>query len=199
LLARRLPPDPGRLGGPGERPGYALAHWPGFEAGTWASVAGSARSGALDRSPVRIELADRETASVEAAAANAERAGVADDILITERVVSHLTGDTGAGLVATNPPYGKRLATGDLVPLYRRFGTVLRERRPDWRLTLITPDRRLARAADRRLVVTHRFGHGGLPVEVFSRPGGAPPAPLAPRTPDDLLSEPSAPPAADDQ
>lgn len=199
LLARRLPPDPGRLGGPGARPGYALAHWPGFESGTWASVAGSAKSGALDRAPASIESSDRETVAVEAAAANAERAGVAADIAITERVVSHLTGDTGAGLVATNPPYGKRLATGDLVPLYRRFGTVLRERRPDWRLTLITPDRRLARAADRRLVVTHRFGHGGLPVEVFSRPGGAPPVPEGPRTPDDHLPEPIDPPAADDQ
>ncbi len=184
LVARNLPPDPGRLGGEeGMMPGYALARWPGFESGTWASVAGSARAGAAPASPVTIEAADREGSAILAATANAERAGVAGDIMLETRVVSHLTGRSDAGLVATNPPYGKRLATGDLVPLYKRFGAVLRERRPDWRLTLVTPDRRLARAADRRLVPTHRFGHGGLTVELFSRPGGAIPDLEGPRRP----------------
>lgn len=196
LLARKLPPDPGRLASePGGRPGYALARWAGFESGTWASVAGAARAGALQGAPASIEAADREGSAVEAATANAERAGVGGDIEFAERVVSHLTGRTDSGLVATNPPYGKRLATGDLVPLYRRFGIVLRERRPEWRLTLVTPDRRLARAADRRLVTTHRFGHGGLTVELFSRPGGAVPAPEALRTPEVPLPDSSPPPA----
>jgi putative N6-adenine-specific DNA methylase len=179
LIARNQPADPGRL--TGSYPDYALARWPGFELGTWASVAGEAKATARAGTPISIEASDRESSAVSAARANAERAGVGDELELTQRVVSHLPGRTGTGLVATNPPYGRRLSTGNLVPLYRRFGTILRERRPDWRLTLVTPDRRLARAADRRLVPTHRFGHGGLTVELFSRPGGAPVGPQVPR------------------
>ncbi len=171
LLALAMPPGGDRR--------FAFQQWPGFEAGAWASVNGSAKAGVrsmdeLAAAGVSIEANDRDASAVAACSANAERAGVVGLVQVEQRVVSHLTGADGPGLVATNPPYGKRVGDGDLRPLYKRFGAVLRERRPEWALTIVAADSRLARSIDQRLKPVTAFGHGGLKVQVFSRPGGTP-------------------------
>ena len=109
-----------------------------------------------------------------AATANAERAGVVDDIEFATRVVSHLPARPGPGLVATNPPYGKRVGGARLDGLYRRFGIVLRERLPAWDLAIVSPDPKLAARTDRGLRPLIRFGHGGIPVQVLYRPARPP-------------------------
>lgn len=166
LLARSLPPG-------GERR-FAFQIWPSFESGTWASVQGEVTSKSQPDRIVSVEASDRDTMAVDACLANAARAGVADVVTVDKRVVSHLEGRTGPGLVATNPPYGKRVGDGDLEPLYKRMGAVLRERRPEWGLAVVANDPTLARAADARLRPIAGFGHGGLKVQVLSRPGSAP-------------------------
>ena len=159
---------------PGGDRDFAFRHWEEFEPGTWASVAGemasraeAAREGG-DRAPL-VEASDRDGAVIEAAAANAARAGVADAIRFETKVVSHLAAAEGAGLVLTNPPYGRRIGDGDLRGLYRRFGAVVRERRPGWRLAIVSADRKLAALADRSLAPVARFRHGGIAVQLLSR------------------------------
>jgi len=49
---------------------------------------------------------------------------------------------------------------------------MVRERLPDHALSLLTTDGSLARAADRRLRVSHRFRTGGLAVQLHHRPAG---------------------------
>lgn len=170
LIARNLPPGGSRR--------FAFQSWPGFEPGTWASVNGGAA--ALARTvDIAIEASDRDATAVQATAANAERAGVADLLRVEERVVSHLTGATGPGLVASNPPYGKRVGDGDLSALYRRFGAVVRERRPEWGLAIVAADPRLARRADRALTPLTALGHGGIRVEFLARPPVPAPEPEA--------------------
>ncbi len=181
LIAAGLPPDRGRIDWLAQG---AFARLPGFAPGTWASVMGdvaAAEHKATHAAPVRVEAYDRDESAIEAIRSNAARAGVA--LNAERRVVSHLPGADGPGLVITNPPYGRRLAgpskagsskggapTGT-ERLYRRFGAMLRERRPDWDLAVITSDRRLARRCDRDLRPLLGFGHGGLRVEAFTRPG----------------------------
>ncbi len=166
LMARGLPPGGSRR--------YAFQNWPTFDRGTWASVQGEAKAKSDDARSVSIEATDRDTMAVEATKANAERAGVADIVAVEQRVVSHLTGANGPGMIVTNPPYGKRVGDGDLEPLYKRFGSVLRDRRPEWSLTMVAADGRLAHKADGRLKPVTGFGHGGLKVQVLTRPGSAP-------------------------
>ncbi len=161
LIARNLPPSGPRR--------YAFQTWSDFETGTWASVNGGAASLARPVDFV-IEASDRDATAVAATQANAERAGVAEVVSVEQKVVSHLTGDAGAGLVASNPPYGKRVGDGDLGGLYKRFGAVVRERRPGWGLALVASDPRLARRADRALQPLTALGHGGIRVEFLARP-----------------------------
>lgn len=162
---------------PGGARRFAFQTWPAFDAGTWASIQGEIAARSIDREIV-IEAADRDSLAVEITAANAKRAGVGDALRIEKRVVSHLTGQAGPGWIVTNPPYGKRVGDGELTALYKRFGAVARERRPEFSLTMVANDAALARSTDGNLRPAPGFerpvGHGGLKVRVLSRPGSAP-------------------------
>ena len=179
LIARGLPPG-------GDRD-YAFQRWSDFEPGAWASVQGTVRS-AHDAAPATsrntsgtgaagdgpefapIVATDRDGSIIEAATRNADRADVGHAITFERRVVAHTRAVEGAGWVVTNPPYGKRLGRDELRGLYRRLGAVGRERLPGFGLCLLTADPALARSADRGLRPVARFRHGGLPVELFTRP-----------------------------
>ncbi len=160
---------------PGGEREFAFQHWSGFDTGSWASVVGGIQA-SMDRAQpdgdqarVPILLRDRDAAVLAGARANAESAGVADLIRFEEGVVSHLDGDHGPGHVITNPPYGKRVGGVKLEALYRRLGSVIRERLPAYHTTLITSDSSFARGVDRRLKPVTSFGHGGLRVKIYHR------------------------------
>ncbi len=83
----------------------------------------------LDHVPASIQGSDRDAGAIEASRANAERAGVLNDIEFTVRAMSAIE-PIGAGDVITNPPYGQRVggadAHGDVRNLYAQLGKVLR-------------------------------------------------------------------------
>ncbi len=165
LIAKGMPPG-------GDRE-FAFQQWPDFQPGTWASVKGSIGS-SLREATVTIEGSDRDAAVISSALSNAQRAGVAEAVSLSPMVVSHLKGHDGPGLIATNTPYGKRVGDGDLTALYRKFGSVARERCPGWDLAVVASDARLVKNIDRRLKPVWSFGHGGIPVKVFKRSGRTP-------------------------
>ncbi len=166
LLGLGLPPG-------GERE-FAFHTWPSFDTGAWASVAGAVKAAydrvsSGDEQPPEIDASDRDPAMVEATRRNAERAEVGHLIPVEERVVSHLRGRTGPGLLITNPPYGKRMGSSKLMNLYSRLGAVARERVPGHDLALLTAHRKLAAQADGAARPVLRFRHGGLGVKLYHR------------------------------
>jgi len=161
LLARGLPPALERA--------YAFQRWPSFEPGAWASVAGAVRT-AVERAegtiaPAAIVARDRDAGAVAVTARNAERAGVAADLDLAVAAISALHPPPGPpGWVITNPPYGTRLAGGDLRDLYARLGTVLRTKLAGWRVGLLVADRRLAGHTGLALDEALRTTSGGMAV-----------------------------------
>ncbi len=155
----------------------ALRTWSCFEPGTWASVsadAGRMRSEAPvpdGHGPPRIVAADRDAGAIEAARANAERAGVADRIEFRVAPVAALEPPGGAGpssepapgLVATNPPWGGRLGGGDLRNLYATLGRVAAEQCPGWGIGVLVADRALARQVRPGLTEQLHLELGGRP------------------------------------
>ena len=120
--------------------------------------------------PVTVPIlgADHDRRSLEACAANAQRAGVSDLITWAGTDVADLTPPPGAGpgLLVANPPYGHRL--GQRVRgVYVRFGQTMQERFSGWRAAFLSPNDRLARAAhpDARRLTT--FRNGGISVGLF--------------------------------
>ena len=143
---------------------FAFQRWPSFEPGTWASVLAEAKSRQTEVA-APIVASDRDAGVVVATRRNAERAGVGGVVTAVERAISDLTPPDGPpGLLLTNPPYGGRLAGGDLRNLYARFGDIARERLSGWRIGLLAVDPRLT--GQTGLTWTPRFAtkNGGIDV-----------------------------------
>lgn len=161
LIARRI--------APGLRRRFAFERWPGFEAATWREVLEEAESRVLPSSPVVIQGSDRDAGAIEAAVANAARAGVSADVELVRRSLSAIEPPESAGLVATNPPYGVRVGERDrLRNLYAQFGKVMLSRCPGWQVTFVSADVPLERQTRLRLRSLVRTSNGGIPVRIVT-------------------------------
>jgi putative N6-adenine-specific DNA methylase len=159
LLARRIPPGLGRS--------FAFERWPGFEASAWDRVRAAAREAILPRAAVPILGSDRDAGAVTAAAANAERAGVGQDLRWRRAAISGIEPPPGPGLVLTNPPYGVRVGeAARLRDLYAQLGNVLRRKCGGWSLGLLTARPELERQVGIALVPRFTSENGGIPVRL---------------------------------
>jgi putative N6-adenine-specific DNA methylase len=162
---------------PGAHRSFAFQRWPSFKPGTWASVnagiTAAERATERRRAVAPILAADRDEGAARAAAANAERAGVADLVVVRAGALSVTAaavarGLDRPGLVLTNPPYGERVGGSgrhnDLRDLYASIGGALRGPLAGWSLGLLVADRSLA--AQTGLSFEERFAtsNGGIPV-----------------------------------
>jgi putative N6-adenine-specific DNA methylase len=159
---------------PGGGRAFAFEGWPGLPAEARARFARRGQA-ALDgeRTPERMTTpvaapivgSDADGAVVEVARRNAERARVADQVVLRAQPLIEVEPPAPRGLLIANPPYGKRLGrAGELPALYRQLGNVLRHRLPGWRAAVILPDPSLASAFRLPIASTHALAHGGLRV-----------------------------------
>jgi putative N6-adenine-specific DNA methylase len=161
LLATGRPPGEGRR--------FAFEDWPSFAPGTWASVSGGERTVAGD--VPAIVASDRDAGAVEAAAGNAERAGVSALVQIGQRPLADVRPPPGGpGWVLTNPPYGKRVGGADLRALYAQLGSVVAARFEGWTTGILAADRRLAGHTGLDLSEVLRTDNGGIPVRFLLGP-----------------------------
>lgn len=160
MLARRLPPGRGRP--------FAFERWPLVDPSVVTRVRDEARARTLPSAVAPIIASDRDAGAIEAAIANAERAGVEGDITFSVRAVSHLMPPAGLhrpGAVVTNPPYGVRVSgSGELRNLYARTGAVLRESFAGWRVAVVSADPRLTGQLGLTLRDAVKTSNGGIPV-----------------------------------
>lgn len=163
LRARGIPPGAHRA--------FAFERWPGHDAAAWRARRAAALAEARPRAPAPIVASDRDAGAVAAARANAERAGVADDVTVLRRGVSEFEPPEASdpGWVVSNPPYGVRVGEREpLRALYARLGAVLRERAPGWHVALLSADEALERATALPLGPVLRTANGGIPVRVVA-------------------------------
>jgi putative N6-adenine-specific DNA methylase len=153
---------------PGLMRKFQFMNWPSFDEGLWNEIHARARS-SVTRSTETIRGSDRDAGAVQAAARNAERAGVADTIQFSVESISGSLGEledvaNRGGWILTNPPYGIRIGeSDDLRNLYARLGTVMRAKR-GWRVGILTSDSELVRQTRLRLVPRFNTRNGGIPV-----------------------------------
>jgi putative N6-adenine-specific DNA methylase len=158
-----------------ERP-FAFERWPSFEGGTLASVRGAARAQVRPSVAAPILASDRDAGAIDAARANAERAGVAADITFTRQAVSAIAPPAGheRGLILTNPPYGARVgaasAEADLRDLYAVLGRVSRASFPGWTVAWLGADPQLDRQLGLNEREVWRTSNGGIPIRLLAAP-----------------------------
>ena len=157
LIARRIPP--------GLQRAFAFERWPDANESAWRELRARAEERVLPASPVRIVGADRDAGAIEAATANAARAGVAGDVEFVRRPLSATEPAGEAGWLGTNPPYGVRVGERDpLRDLFARLGQVARERLSGWRLAMISAVPELDRQLRLPQQELFRTTNGGIPV-----------------------------------
>lgn len=165
MIARNVPP--------GWRRRFAFGDWPSFEPGTWSSVATEASQAPLPSAAVPIIASDRDEGAADAAATNAERAGVDADVEVIHRSLSDVVAPTGTppGWLITNPPYGKRASgSNDLRNLFARLGQLVTAELPDWRVGLLVADPRTANHSGLPLTERLKTTNGGIDVRFITTP-----------------------------
>ncbi len=157
LLARRIPP--------GIKRSFAFLNWQEFDGDHWEMVRQEAIAQIQDHCPP-ILASDRDAGAIEMAAANAERAGVLENIRFSCGAISMIE-PAGKGWVVTNPPYGTRISSNkDLRNLYAQMGNILRKKCPGWRTAILTGDPNLLRQTRLDLELTVSTYNGGIPVRL---------------------------------
>jgi len=158
LLARKIPP--------GIKRRFAFMDWPNFDAGMWEELLAGAEVAPKIRGP-KIIASDRDAGAIQAAQANAERAGMAGGIEFSCRPISAIDPPERPGWVVTNPPYGVRLGTNkDLHKLYAQFGKVLRAKCPGWQVAMLCNSAELLRATGLKFDPGIQTRNGGLKVRL---------------------------------
>jgi putative N6-adenine-specific DNA methylase len=161
LIARRI--------APGLRRHFAFESWPSFSAAEWRDVVGKAQSDVLAASPVLIQGSDRDAGAIESARANAERAGVVDDIELTARPLSAIEPREGPGSVVLHPPYGVRVGESNaLRNLYAQLGKVLAAKCRGWTVGIVSADQALERQTRLQLHPVLRTSNGGIRIRVVA-------------------------------
>jgi putative N6-adenine-specific DNA methylase len=167
LIARRIAPG---LAGAGFEPRrYAFHEWTDHDPALWRRVVAAAQAEIEPGAPAPIHASDRDQGAVQAAHANAVRAGVASDITLGVAPVSAVVPPPGTGWVVVNPPYGVRV--GDSRPLrnlYAALGNTIRQSMPGWNVALLSADRHLESQLGIELREMLRTSNGGIPVRVMA-------------------------------
>lgn len=147
---------------PGLHRGFAFERLPSFRPDAWAALREEAASRARRALPAPILASDRDPGALALTARGARRAGLAEHVQVAQLEVGELDAPAPDGLVATNPPYGVRLA-GAAAAL-GGLGRALRGPLRAWRWAAILPA--ASGAAEGRLGLRIRerfpFRSGGL-------------------------------------
>lgn len=163
LIARSIAPGLDRA----QRRAFAFTRWPAHEPARLAELIVAARKGIVALTGGALRGSDRDAGAVEAARANASRAGVGDDVLFEELAISALRPAPEAGFVITNPPYGVRVGESAMLRnLYEAFGRVLRERFVGWGVTMLSPAGPLEARLRIPLAPVLTTRNGGIPVRL---------------------------------
>ncbi|MEK7442552.1 MAG: class I SAM-dependent RNA methyltransferase [Chloroflexota bacterium] len=157
MMARKIAPGLNRK--------FSFTHWKNFDTQVWGDLLREAREKVDDQIKPIIQASDRDAGAIEAATANAKRAGVAESIQFRVCAFSSIEVPNEKGLVISNLPYGKRVGEdSDLRNLYAQLGNVAREKLKGWRLALLTDDPHQIKAAALDLNITLKTENGGVRV-----------------------------------
>ena len=156
LIARKI--------APGRKRSFAFMEWQPVRSGGVGHVDRSsrqrqARSRPGEHSGIRSRCGRDRGEPI----ANADRAGVLDDIEFTERAMSAIE-PIGTGDLITNPPYGQRVGDADVRNLYAQLGHVLRAKCAGWRVAMLSSDVHWEYATGLKFEPIARFNNGGIKV-----------------------------------
>jgi len=161
---------------------FGFLGWRGLPRAVWEEVRSEAveraRAGVAHLPPV-LGL-DNDVLAVQAAERNVVAAGLRGKVSILTGDVAGLTVPETLrdrpGLIATNPPYGRRLGDRDsLRPLYATLGARLRTQFGGWEAAVLVEDEELGYGLGLRAHKVHHLYNGQVPCLLLHFHLGSPP------------------------
>ena len=159
LIARNIAPGLNRS--------FASETWEWIPSGLWKEERKSAYQAVDYEKELEIKGFDIDARAIDAARANAEEAGVGEDIRFSKMDMKKLRAEEDWGMIITNPPYGERIGSADKIQdIYEKFKEIL-ENKPTWSLFVITTDKKLEDAVGRKADRRRKLYNGRLETQYY--------------------------------
>ncbi len=157
----------GRNIAPGLNREFDISAWDWFDPAIGERLMAEARAAIKFDEPLDITGYDIDGSMIEIAKANAEAAGVGDDIVFEQLAAKDWSTNKINGVLVANPPYGERLGDEDSVRLlYSEMGAIYRQM-PTWSKYILTSDEGFEEAYGERATKKRKLYNGALKVDLY--------------------------------
>ncbi|MGN1294147.1 THUMP domain-containing class I SAM-dependent RNA methyltransferase, partial [Weissella soli] len=157
----------GRNIAPGLNREFDISAWDWFDPAIGERLKAEARAAIKLDEPLDITGYDIDGSMIEIAKANAEAAGVGDDIVFEQLAAKDWSTNKINGVLVANPPYGERLGDEDSVRLlYSEMGAIYRQM-PTWSKYILTSDEGFEEAYGERATKKRKLYNGALKVDLY--------------------------------
>ena len=127
---------------PGLHREFASESWPVIPRKDWIAAHQAAEAAIDHTGELQIWGYDIDEQAIAAAKANAERAGVAEDIIFEQKNIKDLWIDRQYGILISNPPYGMRMYEyRDINQIYISLNKTFKKKK-GWSIYILTADKK---------------------------------------------------------
>lgn len=166
MIERNIAPGLGRR--------FASDEWDFIPAETWKDERAKAYGAADYDKKLNIRGYDVNRKAVAASNANAEEAGVSEDMEFFHMSMEKFNPETEYGVVISNLPYGIRVGTDpEIQKIYEKFKQLMADN-PTWSFFLITSDKELEKALDRKADRRRKLYNGTIETQFYQFHGTKP-------------------------
>lgn len=167
LIERNIAPGLGRK--------FAAEEWDMIPAEVWKEERKLAYEAADYDKELSIKGFDIDRKALEAAKANADEAGVLEDMELLRMNMLKFEPQSEYGVVISNLPYGKRVGTDEgILEIYKKFRELM-ENHPTWSFFLITSDKNIEKELDRKADRRRKLYNGNIETQFYQFHGARPP------------------------
>jgi putative N6-adenine-specific DNA methylase len=119
MIAKNMPPNL-------NRPQFGFERWKNFDPMIFSQVREDAVA-AMRESKANIIGSDKTFKAIEISRENITRAGLDEDIKVSNKRFEEVKGPDGGGLMIINPPYGERLPIEEIGAFYKMMGDQMKK------------------------------------------------------------------------
>ena len=157
----------GRNIAPGLNREFDITDWDWFDKNIGQTLKAQARSMINFDEPLDITGYDIDENMIEIAKANAEAAGVGEDVTFKQLAAANWSTDKINGVLVANPPYGERLGDEDVArQLYSQMGHIY-NKMPTWSKYILTSDEEFETAFGKKATKKRKLYNGALKVDLY--------------------------------
>lgn len=157
----------GRNIAPGLNREFDISAWDWFDPAIGERLKAEARAAIKFDEPLDITGYDIDGSMIEIAQANADAAGVGDDIVFQQLAAKDWSTDKINGVLVANPPYGERLGDEESARLlYSEMGAIYRKM-PTWSKYILTSDEGFEEAYGEKATKKRKLYNGALKVDLY--------------------------------